>query len=204
MFISNSRLADTPSLAVTPSLTVIASEVEGSRRISLRVCRGTFRLRGVYPERAKRVEWASLRMTFLRMSLVAFGILLLAAAPEPPKEALAAIDKNALLEHIKVLSADKFEGRAPGSEGERLSVQYITEQFRKLGLKPGNPNGSYTQEVPMAGIFGTPTGAITVGDQRIELHSPNDFVAFTARVTPRVDVSESAHVFIGYCNVAPE
>ena len=140
-----------------------------------------------------------------QFSLVALATLLLAATPlKPPEAALAAIDKDGLLEHIKVLSSDKFEGRAPGSEGEKLSVQYIKEQFQKLGLKPGNPDGGYTQEVPMAGIFGTPTAAFTVDDQRTELHSPNDFVAFTARITPEVSVNGSALVFVGYGIVAPE
>src|SRR3712207_7936858 len=51
---------------------------------------------------------------------------------------------RSLLKHIKVLASDEFEGRAPGSKGEELTVKYITEQFKAVGLKPGNPNGSYT------------------------------------------------------------
>src|SRR6266540_2227020 len=54
---------------------------------------------------------------------------------------LPAIDTNALLEHVKVLSSDEFEGRAPGTKGEELSVNYIADQFKKAGLKPGNPDG---------------------------------------------------------------
>src|SRR5260370_22654078 len=42
---------------------VIPSVVEGPRRINLGLLRGIVQLRGVYPERAKRVERASLRMT---------------------------------------------------------------------------------------------------------------------------------------------
>ena len=96
--------------------------------------------------------------------------LLAAVAPiEPPKEALSAIDDAGLLEHIKVLGSDKFEGLAPGSKGEEESVKYIIAQFQRLGLKPGNPNGTYLQEVPLAGILGTPTAAFTVGDKRLEL-----------------------------------
>ena len=50
--------------------------------------------------------------------------------------------RRRLLKHIKVLASDEFEGRAPGSKGEDLSVKYISEQFKTIGLKPGNPNGS--------------------------------------------------------------
>src|SRR5947208_16010946 len=70
--------------------------------------------------------------------------------------ALEAITPDALLAHIKVLASDEFEGRAPGSKGEELSVKYITDQFKKIGLKPGNPDGTYTQEVPLAGIQSEP------------------------------------------------
>ncbi len=143
---------------------------------------------------------------FLLASLgtIAPSLLLLAAPIEPPQAASNAIDAAGLLEHIKVLGSDKFEGRAPGSEGETLSVQYITEQFQKLGLKPGNSNGSYTQEVPMAGILGIPTGTFTVGEQKMELKSPTDFVAFSARITPEVTVKDSDMVFVGYGIVARE
>ena len=139
-------------------------------------------------------------------SLVIFAISHLAAgAPrKPAKNAENAIEAAGLLEHMKILASDKFEGRAPGTTGEDLSVQYITEQFKKLGLKPGNPNGSYTQEVPMAGILTRPRAAFTVGDKKMELHAPGDFVAFTQRITPDIAVKDSELVFVGYGIVAPE
>ncbi|HEY2800111.1 MAG TPA: M28 family peptidase [Chthoniobacterales bacterium] len=140
------------------------------------------------------------------LSLFAATTSLLAAVTpiKPPKDAENAIDAAGLLAHIKVLSSDKFEGRAPGSKGEIESVNYITEQFKKLGLKPGNPNGTYTQEVPLAGILGTPTGSFNVDGKKMHLQSPNDFVAFTNRITPEVTVKDSDLVFVGYGVVAPE
>src|SRR3981189_2760131 len=65
--------------------------------------------------------------------------------------ALEAITPDGLLAHIKILASDEFEGRAPGTKGEELSVKYITDQFKKIGLKPGNPDGTYTQKVPPPG-----------------------------------------------------
>jgi len=123
---------------------------------------------------------------------------------EPWKEAEKAIDPDGLLAHIKVLSSDEFEGRAPGSKGEDKSVAYITEQFQRLGLKPGNPNGSYTQEVPMAGITTTPQTSIKIGDKKMELKTPNDYVAFTQRLTDKMAVKDSELVFVGYGVLAPE
>ena len=114
---------------------------------------------------------------FIHFSLALSTTLFVAAgAPtELPKQAEDAIDRDGLLEHIKVLGSDRFEGRAPGSKGEEQSVQYITEQFKKLGLKPGNPNGTYTQEVPLAGILATPTASFSVGGKKTELHSPGEY-----------------------------
>ena len=142
----------------------------------------------------------------VRFSSLLFALSLLAyAAPiEPPKQATSAIDAGGLLEHIKVLGSDKFEGRAPGTAGENLSVKYIIEQFKKLGLKSGNPNGTYTQEVPLAGILSTPTAVFTIDGKRTALKSPNEFVAFTQRITPQIEVKDSDVIFVGYGVVAPE
>ena len=62
------------------------------------------------------------------------------------------VDTDAVLAHIKTLSSDEFEGRGPGTKGEELTVAYLTDQFKKLGLKPGNTDGSYIQKVPLVGI----------------------------------------------------
>ena len=73
--------------------------------------------------------------------------------------------RDGLLAHIKILSSDEFEGRAPGSKGEELSVKYISEQFKQIGLKPGNPDGTYIQEVPLAGIMSDAESSFAVGEQ---------------------------------------
>jgi Zn-dependent M28 family amino/carboxypeptidase len=118
--------------------------------------------------------------------------------------ALEAITPDGLLAHIKVLASDEFEGRAPGSKGEELSVKYITDQFKKIGLKPGNPDGTYTQEVPLAGIKSEPRMSFVVGDKTMDLKSQDDFVASSARLQPEIKVEKSDLVFVGYGIVAPE
>jgi len=118
--------------------------------------------------------------------------------------ALEAITPDALLAHIKVLASDEFEGRAPGSKGEELSVKYITDQFKKIGLKPGNPDGTYAQEVPLAGIKSEPRMSFVVGDKTINLKSQDDFVASSARLQSGIKIEKSGLVFVGYGVVAPE
>jgi len=118
--------------------------------------------------------------------------------------ALEAITPDGLLAHIKVLASDEFEGRAPGTKGEELSVNYITDQFRKIGLKPGSPDGSYTQEVPLAGIKSEPRMSFAVRDGTIDLKYPDDFIASSARLQPEIKINNSEVVFVGYGVVAPE
>ena len=74
------------------------------------------------------------------------------AADPTPLKALPAIDPAVVLGHVKMLASDAFEGRAPGTPGEEKTVGYLIEQFKKLGLKPGNPDGTYVQKVPLVGI----------------------------------------------------
>src|SRR3954470_13448128 len=125
--------------------------------------------------------------------LIAANLVTFAFAAEPsavPKTAADAITAADLLKHIKVLASDEFEGRAPGSKGEELSVKYISERFKALGLKPGNPNGSYTQEVPLAGITTAPTASFTVGGQKTDLKFPDDYVASSARLQSDIDTGD--------------
>jgi Zn-dependent M28 family amino/carboxypeptidase len=118
--------------------------------------------------------------------------------------ALEAITPDGLLAHIKVLASDEFEGRAPGSKGEELSIKYITDQFQKIGLKPGNPDGTYTQEVPLAGITSEPRMSFVIGDKTRDLKNQDDFVASSARLQPEIKIEKSDLVFVGYGVVAPE
>ena len=139
------------------------------------------------------------------LTLAALSSLVVAADPLTlPKAAADSITAADLLNHIKILASDEFEGRAPGSKGEELSVKYISDQFKALGLKPGNPNGTYTQEVPLAGITTQPTASFTVGDKKTELKFPDDYVASSARLENVIKIENTDIVFVGYGVVAPE
>jgi Zn-dependent M28 family amino/carboxypeptidase len=141
------------------------------------------------------------------MALLCTVATSLLAADELPlrlQPALDAITPDGLLAHIKILASDEFEGRAPGTKGEELSVKYITDQFKQIGLKPANPDGTYTQEVPLAGIKSEPAMSFGVHDKTIDLKYPDDFVASSARLEPEIKVNNSDVVFVGYGIVAPE
>ena len=65
--------------------------------------------------------------------------------------ALNTITSESMLGHIRTLASDAYEGRAPGTPGEDSTVAYLTAQFKSLGLAPGNPDGSYVQNVQLIG-----------------------------------------------------
>jgi Zn-dependent M28 family amino/carboxypeptidase len=131
-----------------------------------------------------------------------------AAAPAPvlPVASLPKIDPQAILEHVKVLSSDEYEGRAPGTNGEALSVKYLEDQFKKAGLKPGNSDGTYVQNVPLVGILGKEARPFTVtkGTRKRTLKWSDDVVAWTKRVGDGASIDGSDVVFAGYGVVAPE
>ena len=126
--------------------------------------------------------------------------------PETPPEQTAAkaISAAGLGRHIGVLASDAFEGRLPGTAGEDKTVAYLSEQFKALGLQPGNPDGRYVQDVPLVGINGTPSLSFQAGKTTLAMTPGKDFVAATARFLPEVTVSNSNLVFVGYGVQAPE
>ena len=54
------------------------------------------------------------------------------SAPPLPLASMPKIEPQKVLDHIKVLASDEYEGRAPGTKGEELTVKYLEDQFKKL------------------------------------------------------------------------
>jgi Zn-dependent M28 family amino/carboxypeptidase len=118
--------------------------------------------------------------------------------------AAGAITSEGLLQHIADLSADSMEGRGPGTPGEQKTVAYMESQFKALGLKPGNPDGSYLQNVDLIGYVAHPTASFTAGGKTISLKFPDDYVANSRHKRPETNIDNSDVVFVGYGVVAPE
>jgi Zn-dependent M28 family amino/carboxypeptidase len=127
------------------------------------------------------------------------------ALPGPPKAALDAISSDGLMKHIKALSSDEFEGRAPGTHGEELSINYMADQFKGLGLEPGNTDGTYFQKVPLVGITTKQDAElkIDIPGKDMKLKFGDDFVAHSVRVVEKTGF-DAPIVFVGYGVVAPE
>jgi Zn-dependent M28 family amino/carboxypeptidase len=143
------------------------------------------------------------------MKTLLLPVLFLAAAtsgPVIPISKLPVVDAAAVLAHTKVLASDAYEGRAPGTKGEELTVTYITDQFKKIGLAPGNTDGTYIQKVPVVGITPDPSTTLVFdkGGEKVSLKFKDDVVAWTKRVVDTASIADSDVVFVGYGVVAPE
>ncbi len=128
----------------------------------------------------------------------------------PPKPLalteLPAVDATALMTDTRKLASDEFTGRAPGSPGEELTVNYLVEQFKAAGAEPGNPDGTWVQKVPLVSLTATGLSPLVVQKGgRSQSFKPRDqVVAFSQHVADAVAVKNSEIVFVGYGVQAPE
>lgn len=139
---------------------------------------------------------------FSRFLLTAFGLTAatpaLADSPAPP------ISVETLRTVTQTISSDEYEGRAPTTHGEELTVNYIAERFRAAGLQPGN-NGSWFQDVALAENVASPSAlTISGGGAPLSFAFRTDFVANSYQLQPRIEVANSDIVFVGYGINAPE
>ena len=124
-------------------------------------------------------------------------------APVSLDSAESAINAESLLGEIKTLSSDEYEGRKPGTPGEQKTIAYMQQQFQQMGLKPGNPNGTYLQNVPLAGVFRNRRWISRSGARSCRSNL-KDYIAVSSRYAPEVNIKDSGIVFVGYGVVAPE
>ncbi len=139
--------------------------------------------------------------------LASAGLLLSACAgaerkvPPPSTD----IDETVYRNHVRALASDDFEGRKPGTPGEEKTVAYLVEQFRKLGLKPGNGE-SFLQQVPMVESQTGADASLSAAGRSgtLSLAYGKDMVIWSNRSAPQAEIRGSDLVFAGYGIVAPE
>lgn len=115
----------------------------------------------------------------------------------------ASTTADAILEHIKTLASDRFEGRAPGSDGERITIDYLRDCCLGLGLAPAGEDG-YFQKVPVIGIKSKPSVTFHAGSSSLAPGFPEQFVAMSRSRQGTIDIANAPVVFAGYGIEAPE
>ena len=107
--------------------------------------------------------------------------------------------------HLRFLSSDLLEGRAPATRGGRIAEEYIATQLQAFGVKPGVGDSSYFQRVPIDVVKSDPaTIKVTAsGKANANLRFTDEVVVWPGSATD----ASSAHgelVFVGYGATAPE
>ena len=157
-------------------------------------------------------------LRFVAMSCAISAAVALTACSEPKPDTTtdakpAAADSKAAIaelnprlgEYIKTLSSDEFQGRAPATKGEDVTVAYLEDNFRRIGLKPIDGD-SYKQPVSLVQIDPVQVSAMTLSGDNVpaQFEYRNEMTAWTKQVVEQVDVTDSDMVFVGYGIVAPE
>ncbi len=145
------------------------------------------------------------------------GICLGGAAQAAPADTAAAasthpafstaITAQGFRAYDKAISSDYMEGRKPGTTGGERATHWIVEQFKKLGLQPGN-HGSWLQKVPtVSTTLESPDKVhldVSEGGGTQTFSFRKDLVATTLQAKPHVAIRDSDIVFVGYGVDAPE
>lgn len=123
------------------------------------------------------------------------------AAQHPTIPPISAVEIES---HIRFLSSDLLEGRAPATRGGRITEEYLANQLRSYGVAPAN-NGSYFQRVPIDIVAADPATmrAAVTGKATAQLRYPDDIVVW-AGSTAQQSGANAPIVFVGYGATAPE
>ncbi|WP_370638092.1 M20/M25/M40 family metallo-hydrolase [Croceicoccus sp. Ery15] len=120
--------------------------------------------------------------------------------------AAASTDANRMSSMIRDLASDEFAGRAPGTQGETVTIAYIAQALERAGVEPGGPNGSWTQDVPLVRTQVDVSVQLTLDTPAgiIPLVQGKDVYISTQRNTDRARIAAAPLVFVGYGVDAPE
>ena len=100
------------------------------------------------------------------------------------------ITEDELKEQLFKYASDEFEGRETGQPGQKKAVEYLKQQYMKLGIPAAQANGDYFQKVPLE-ISKVPNGSVLIGDTSYDLGT--DILTFSAAEGNYSEVS-----YLGY------
>lgn len=140
--------------------------------------------------------------------VILFVLTLLAGCRPAGKNAeygLKSITADGMKTHISILASDEFLGRAPSTEGEEKTINYLSEQFRRIGLEPAG-EGSYFQEVSLVKLTADPgmRAEIRGGKNRISLKYRDDIIGGSPQKHDLIKLDNSEMIFVGYGIYSPE
>ena len=123
-----------------------------------------------------------------------------------PEIAAPELSLDTMRDITQELSSDAFEGRAPGSAGEEKTLALLTKEFAEAGLKPGNGD-SWFQDVPLVESTAKNVSDLVIkggSAGEISLKFGSEMVVTSNQEQPKIDITDSEMVFVGYGVNAPE
>ena len=143
----------------------------------------------------------TVKASLILITFVLLGVFIVhSCQPESSTNTPNTLGEEDILPHIKELSDDKYLGRMPFGPGDPMTVDYLVDQCKKMGLQPGH-NGSYTQSVPMVEITSVSERPMHItykyGD-REAYEFGKDYVIHCQKTIDRVDIDDADLVFCGY------
>ncbi len=122
------------------------------------------------------------------------------------RTAAATITTERLTTHIRVLSADEFEGRGPASNGDRRTRRYLADQLETMGYRPAADDGTWEQAFDIVSITATvpETWTFTTDAASRGFARWDDFVAASGVQDVAATIDDAEVVFVGYGIEAPE
>ena len=133
--------------------------------------------------------------------LLAFILVPVCVAGEPFKELSAERIKSA----VAFLASDRLEGRGPGTNGEVLTTEYLSDEFEKIGLKPIGEKQSYFQPVPLVRVVTSPMATLRAVKEGTTLEIPcEEGFAGTTQTQSELEQFDAEAVFVGHGITAPE
>lgn len=142
----------------------------------------------------------------MKRTMICMSLIASLATTGAVAQVSGGIDGARISQDVKVLASDAFEGRAPGTPGETKTIDWLSTQFKALGLEPGGDNGTYLQAVPLTHTRMSAPSLLkfsTKSGDRL-LTNEEDIYLATARPVDRLSAKDLPLVFVGYGVQAPE
>ncbi len=140
------------------------------------------------------------------MRMFAAAAVAVLVATSAQAQSSGPIDPARLSAIVKTMAGDDFQGRSPGSAGEARTIEYLTAEFKALGLEPAGENGTYVQDVALVRTQVQPGGkyALRLPSGPKTLGYETDISLSTLRPVDTVKIADAPMVFVGYGISAPE
>ena len=137
--------------------------------------------------------------------LLIYLILITSCSDRDLKRGEKGITVPEIGEIVKNLGSDEFMGRKPFTPGEKITIDYLAGELKRIGFEPAF-NDSYFQKVPMVEISSQVKGQaeIRTGNKTISLNFPDDIAVTSPQLRDEINIAESELVFAGFGIIAPE